>query len=418
MVSVAWLAGVIPARAAEKVVLRIRAGNPAERVQSVSIKSNLPSGIGTNEIINLAGLDLGYDVRSGTYYVHKNIQLGPKEIAEFNVEISDIWTIPPASMEALRKRASDLAGKLEKTGSYDNAQALGREVAKAVEAIKKRQAEAEVKAGARITDHIRAYDLNVEVLRSAKRDLGHIENLVLAAGKDPDGLQGEVETPPRVQRNWTPDAGASALTIQIRVHNTSSNETRRIAIRRDLPSEIRLNDVLDAGGLEVGSDPKTGLIYVFKEQEEVEPLSTKVFEVKVRDRWNVNASRVRALTEQSTNLLAKVASSDRFASVAKLLEDTVKNLEEVGKQKGPDAISDRYVAFHREQSAQLDEIETKLERIESVLKPTRKVKYGFDVQPPSVKTTWRIIYVILLFLGTMSLLFFLRWYGRSKAEKP
>ncbi len=42
---------------------------------------------------------------------------------------------------------------------------------------------------------------------------------------------------------------------------------------------------------------------------------------------------------------------------------------------------------------------------------TSSTKYGFKAKPPSMKTTWLIIYVILGFLALMSLLFFLRWYG-------
>lgn len=100
----------------------------------------------------------------------------------------------------------------------------------------------------------------------------------------------------------------------------------------------------------------------------------------------------------------------------RVLEDTQSRLEEIEKQKGMDAGCDRYVAFFRDQSARLDEIEAKFDRIGSVLKPIRKVKYGFDVQPLSVKTIWRIIYSILGCLGVMSLLFFLRWYGLTKTE--
>jgi hypothetical protein len=53
-----------------------------------------------------------------------------------------------------------------------------------------------------------------------------------------------------------------------------------------------------------------------------------------------------------------------------------------------------------------------------VLRPLeREPKFGVPIKPPSRKTTWIIIYIILGFLGIMSLLFFLRWFGRSKMEQ-
>ena len=61
---------------AAKLVLRIKAVNPIDKSQVVSIKSNLPQGVGTNDVLSLDGLELGYDVGNDLYYVHKDVPPG------------------------------------------------------------------------------------------------------------------------------------------------------------------------------------------------------------------------------------------------------------------------------------------------------------------------------------------------------
>ena len=46
----------------------------------------------------------------------------------------------------------------------------------------------------------------------------------------------------------------------------------------------------------------------------------------------------------------------------------------------------------------------------------KTTKYGFRAKPPSMKSTWLIIYIILSFLLVLSLLFFLRWYVKTGSE--
>jgi hypothetical protein len=56
--------------------------------------------------------------------------------------------------------------------------------------------------------------------------------------------------------------------------------------------------------------------------------------------------------------------------------------------------------------------------VESALRPKPKsTRIGIPGKPPTMKSTWMIIYIILGFLAIMSLLFFLRWFGKTGAEK-
>ena len=87
----------------------------------------------------------------------------------------------------------------------------------------------------------------------------------------------------------------------------------------------------------------------------------------------------------------------------------------------PPSINDDYIRIYNSQDTMLDEIEKTVLKLEELLAPVQDRRiFDADIlktQPPSRSTTWMIIYIVLGFLALMSLLFYLRWYGKSKEEK-
>lgn len=411
---------------AGKVVLRIRAGNPIEKAQTVQIKSNLPLGIRTNDIISLDGLELGYDIKNDIYYVYKEMKLGPKEITVFKVEVNDIWVIPAEEIDMLRKRAVDLVDKLRGREHHETADALRQEIEKNLGQIQANQTENAIRRGVKAMRHIRAYETNLKALKKVKTDIGYIENLVLGSGQDPGGrLVGEVKDAPKPQRDveLAPEEYRTAI-YKITIYNPSPNETRKIpsgsmpSLKRYLPPEIKFNDILDAGGLEIGVDRKKGACYLYKETVEIAPTSTVTFVVKIRDKWNINMSRIEPLKSKAGAILEIVTAKGAYHSIEEMLNNLITRLEEIEKESGPETLDDKYVAFYRRQADRIDIIEQKINRIRAALRPPLKTtQLGFRTKAPTMKTTWGIIYFILGFLTVMSLLFFLRWMGKTKEER-
>ena len=77
-------------------------------------------------------------------------------------------------------------------------------------------------------------------------------------------------------------------------------------------------------------------------------------------------------------------------------------LKGIADEEGPKEVSDKYVAFHRGQSHELDRIENLINRIAHAPYPAGGSVTTID--PPTRKTTWLIIYIILGFLAVSSLL--------------
>lgn len=398
------------------VVLRISVVNPLDREQRREVRSNLPLGLDVADIQDVGGLDLRYDVAQDRYYVYAMVDLGPRQRRDFRVTMRDIWFIPEPELVLLEEQAGNLAERLQDTGFAELAAGLAAEIRSGLLVVRENQNRNAIAAGARAADHIRTYHLNLEALTEIRNRVGELENLAMGAGRDPGRLLGTLPHAPRPHLSIE-DADAGELVMLISLRNTSPDNSRTVDLRRDLPREVRVRDVLDAAGLEVGIDPaRGGMVTVFSEGLELGPGETRNFEVRLRDRWNVHGPRMAALETAAETLLARVRDMRQFPSVEQFLEEVIVEIEDLRSQPAPTEINDRYVAFFRARGDRLDELADKIGRVEASLRPgQREQRLGFDLPAPDPKTTWLIIYGILAFLGTVSLLFFFRWYGKGQS---
>ncbi len=402
---------------ADRVILKIQVGNPAPRSQSKEIKVNLPAGIGTNEIISLDGLDLGYDIKNDLYYVYKKIDLEPQQILQpFNVEFKDIWVVPEETLNGLQKHIDGMIEKLKGKEQEKTAQELKSEITKLLANIKILQEQNSIKSGVKTIQHIRAYESNLAEMETARKFIGRMENLVLATGQDPGRLEGDPKGAPTPKRDieMKPQDYKTVI-VRITMKNVSAVE-RKDPLSRDLPSEIKANDVLDSAGLDVRTDMKPGICCIYSPSVVLAPNETKVFDVKIRDKWNVNFPRFQYLRATASNVLERATAKSKFKSIEDMLKGLITELDVLEKDVAPVELNDKYVAFFRHQASKLDVIEQKINRVETALKPFEP-KVGFNAPPPNPKTTWMIIWIILGFLAFLSLVFFFRWYGKTKAEK-
>jgi hypothetical protein len=400
---------------ADKVVLRIKAVNPADRRQPVEVRVSLPPRVGTNDIISLGGLELAYDVRNSTYYVHKKLELAPKDGTYFDVEIRDIWRIPDRELEGIRTHAGELVRKLKGTEAHANALELLGEVERNVDGVAKAQAENAVSKVPAV-QHINAYESNLNSLKRIQKDVGHLENLVLATGQDTGVLMGVERLEVKPQREEAPIGQYKTAIYRLTISNPSAKRKQRVSIKHELPMEVKVYDVLESAGLEKATDPDTGASYVFKDGVDLGPNESVTYQIKIRDKWDVNGPRLELLERQTSNLLIRVAARGKFVGVESAIRAVMTDLAAIRAETPPAVVDAGYVAFFRQQSDRVELIQQRVQRIESALRPITN-RWGFKLSAPTPKTTWLIIYIILGFLAVFSLLFFLRWYGKGKGEK-
>ena len=414
LVLLSVLLSSLPCRAA-RIFLRIQVGNPLDVAKTVPVKANLPAGVTTNDVIDLDGLELDYDVNNDICYVHTELELGPKATPPpFNVEIKDIWRIPSEDLQKLETRSVDLVRKMKGRTYEDEAVGLGREVELTLVRIRKRQDDKAIRPGVKTIEHIQAYEANIDELDRVRKDVGYLENLVLGTGQTVGRLIGTDRRTPKPTELKLNDAEYKKARMEIVVENSSSRERTAKDFSRHLPPEIGIHDVIDSDGLEVRTDRKTGGTYVYADKIVLGPGEKRSFSLTIRDKWNINGPRLEMLLKHSDTVLERVAAKTRYDEIEKTLRELGDELRGMREESGPETIGKEYVAFHRRQTGQLNVIEETINRIELALRAIDKSsRFGFRVKPPSPRTTWLIIYIILGFLGVVSLVFFFRWFGRT-----
>ncbi len=417
---VALVVSINPADGAV-ITLKIRAQNPSQTEKQKTIATALlPSAIKPDDVVNTEGFEFVYDVAGKSYRVNKEVELNPGETRILQVTLKDIWIIPEEEIQTLTVHSGKLAGALKATDKEDIATRLQGVIEEGIKAVVARQAAYAVGAVMPL-DHIRAYEANVEAISRVRKDVGVLENLVIAAGKDPEVILGASKSAPAADRDIN-DATNAVLILHIKIKNTSPSEKRPIPVKHELPAEVKVTDVLDAGGLQVGVDTKKNVCYAFlPEALELEPKEERVFDVKIKDPWVLPSAKVPRLEARISDILRITREKDSYLAVTTQAQALQKELDEVKGRKGPEAVNDQYVAFARRQIDDIRAIEGRIQRLEEFFQPSEKpVKNGvpmMDVPRPDKRTTWVIIYIILGFLGIFSFLFFLRWFGKGKAEK-
>lgn len=402
------------------ITLKIRAINPSQvEKQKALVKSALPKGVKPADVVSAGELEIVYDVATKTYLVQKEVELAPGENRAFEVVIKDIWELSDATLNELSGHAVKLAGALKGSDKAETAARLQTLVEEGIKGVAARQAAFAVGV-AKPVDHIRAYESNMEALERIRKDVGMLENLVIAAGKDPETILGLPKIPPPAESGGSGGTG-KVMTIHIKITNPSLTQVRTNSIRRELPSEIKTPDVIDPGELKVGFDAAQNVCYVYREDIPLAPQESRVFDVKVSDPWAGIIERLPKLEGRAKDILAITADMESYKAVDAQARSILKDLEKIKGQKGPEAVNPEYVAFARQQAAEVRDVETRIQRLEELFQPREKpIKAGIpvmDVPRPDKRTTWVLIYIILGFLGAFSALFFIRWYGKGKAEK-
>jgi len=401
------------------VTLKVQAFNKSQtEKQTASVRSTLPGGVTPDTVISLGGLDLSYDVSTKTYYVHKQVDIDPGQTRTFEVVLNDVWNIPESTLTELGTHAKALADATKDTGS-DTGQKMGTVVAESLKATAERQRAYAVGA-VKAVDHIRAYESNTKAIEQVRKDIGVLENLVIAAGKDPGTILGSPLIPPPID---TGDGSHTdqVMTIRIKVTNPSLTEKKTIPLRQDLPTEVGPTDIVDAGGLQIGFDAALGVTYVYAEAVELPAQQSREYEVRIRNPWAGADEHADKLKARITTLAEIGKKTEAYGSITNDIGTIASELSAVSTNKPPAALNEEYVAFARRRADRLRQIEGRIMRIEELFHASQKLAPSFtapilDVKPPTRETTWRIIWIILIFLAVFSLLFFLRWFGRSKSE--
>lgn len=212
------------------------------------------------------------------------------------------------------------------------------------------------------------------------------------------------------------------VTMKVVAVNPSSEKTRMVPVRIDLPSEIKPADIIDHGELEVDFDTERSLWYVHKDDVQLTPKQTKVFEIVVRDVWFIPDPELDGLKGHTKLLLSRLENSEYYPFAQQLGGSIIERLEGIEQMQGDESIGRKQrIGAYRTNTETLKVVKEDLTRMEKLLSftggppiPEMMEESPLKSDAPSTTTTWLVIFLVVLFMGLLAGQFFFTWQRRVK----
>ena len=222
----------------------------------------------------------------------------------------------------------------------------------------------------------------------------------------------------------TTDRERDPVTLSVVVVNPSAERSQRVPVRIELPQEITPNDVIEKGEMSLEYDDDRRVYYVYKDDIELKPKETRVFEVKVRDLWAVPQTELDSLRNYTKLLLGRIEHTEYYPTAKQLADSVYERLQNIQSTQDDETLSRKTrIGAYRYHRQTIEQIKEDLSRMEKLLTfaggppvPEMLDKSALRSDGPSKTTTWLIIFLVLIFVGLLGAQFFFTWHRRSQVS--
>ena len=137
-----------------EVKLKIAVVNPSSTEAQISpIRYDLPKGIGPDQIVDIAGLEMKYDFDKGNYYLTGSVDLAVSEKKVLEITLRDVWSIPQDELLRLKEHTALLMKKLKDTKHYKPGTAIAANIDTQLDAMIKKEKDAALSIKDRINQY-------------------------------------------------------------------------------------------------------------------------------------------------------------------------------------------------------------------------------------------------------------------------
>ena len=212
------------------------------------------------------------------------------------------------------------------------------------------------------------------------------------------------------------------VTMRVVAVNPSSEKSRTVPVRIDLPQEIKPSDILNQGELEVEFDTERSLYYMHKDNVELGPKQTKVFELVVQDVWFIPDEELEGLKGHTSLMLQRLAESEYYPFAKQLSASILQRLGDIQQMQADETIGRKQrIGAFRTNTQTLKVVKEDLTRMEKLLSftggppvPEMLEESPLKSDAPSTTTTWLVIFLVITFMGLLAGQFFFTWQRRLK----
>lgn len=209
------------------------------------------------------------------------------------------------------------------------------------------------------------------------------------------------------------------------VANPSQTKAQTTKIKNYLPKEIRLKNILDAGGLDMDYDDTQDLFFVYKKEVLLQPGEVKSFEIVMDDVWVIAQEKLDLFRKQTEAIIDRLKGTPYLEQATLIAKTIYGRLDEIARtQTDAGATKQQHIAYYRDNLKVLDDIQKDIDDLQKILvavggPPNLKMveESKMDLKSPNSKTTWIIIFSILVFIAILGGAFFFTWQGQVKTTE-
>ena len=431
------------------VKLKIAVVNPSSTEKQVSpVRYDLPKGIGPDQILDRGDLDMKYDFDKGLYYLAGSMELAPSEQRVLEVTLRDVWSIPKTDLMRLKDHTVLMTGKLQGTKHFEAGNAISGNIHAQLDGLIRK----EENTALPIKDRINQYYEDLVALNEVKENIGMLENLVLDTGgivEERVQVPTTLAVPIASSKKGEGSTDAKIIDLKVKVTNPSKTEKMNKPVKFLLPVEVSPKYILGTSGLEMAYDFDKECFSLYKDDVELAPGETKEFTVRIRDMWRISPVEVEALKSHTHNIMVLLEGSEHYTQAKHVADKIDVNMDLILRSQDAKVSATEHMTYYRDNSKILKTAKEEIAELEKLVSQrgtsagvtvkwpeeagggsVSQRKRGFEGidmiaksifkgKAPSVATTWRIIYVIVAFMGIVATFFFSLWYLqlKKKSEK-
>jgi hypothetical protein len=384
--------------AAESLVMNLKTQNASNDPQETPIVHYLPSELSKEDVLDGGGLQLRYDEKRSALFLYGEVALAPQEAKTYRVVVRDIWKVPQADLDFLKKQTKSRVEYLEGTDDYAAGQALGAHIEKELAGIEGAQSEE-----MEIPQRIEAHRIASEKISQIRRQTTVMSDFVKHA-------------------RWLKEVSEVTETVKmaIQIKNPMGEKLADQKVIRYLPRGVAPEDVMDAQGFTVKFDPERQLYYLYREMT-LEPSETVSATVTFKNSWKIPIKKLEQLVETAGKYKDRLVGTQYEETGAKVfaeLEKLAAQIKELqAKYDTPAEMIANFSLNLTRFNAVEDGVDKLKELVEEVEHPVpQTLPYHIKPATPDVSTTWKIIYGFVGFLTVLGLMFYALWWGQSKAK--
>ncbi len=204
----------------------------------------------------------------------------------------------------------------------------------------------------------------------------------------------------------------AGIVLKVFAANPSKAEKQTVTVKAYLPKEVKPEDVVNKGDLEIAYDNQQGSYYVYGEYQ-LDPGQTLDRDVEMHDIWMVPAQEmesIRSEADKTSKLLENTDYRDRMSFLKQSIDAKLKEIE--ARQNVPAVNPERHISNYRDNVRLLESVKADLVVLRSLLAQAKGLP---------ATAVWRLILIIISFLGVIGLGSYIIWQRQMKlveAQEP